>query len=72
MFWVREDFQKIVVTFAAANIFGRAGAFAFQTNGILRALLNRQDSFNMEGVFPTVAEVVFVDELESLSCDKLI
>jgi hypothetical protein len=72
MFRVGEDFQEIIVTPDAANILRRAGAFALQTYGILRALLDGQDGFDVDGVFPTVAEIIFVDELESFALHKLI
>lgn len=72
MFRVGEDFQNIVVACYTANIFERTGAFAFQTDGVLRALLDRQDGFDMNRVFPTIAKIVLIDELEPLTRYELI
>ena len=66
---ILDGFQEIRVAPDATHVLRRAGAPAFDTCRVSLVRLRRQDLFHQQGMLPTVAKVVFVEELKPLACD---
>ncbi|MBT9161790.1 MAG: hypothetical protein DDT27_00329 [Dehalococcoidia bacterium] len=59
---VTDDFQEVGIAPDPTAVFGRASTSTRKTDGIAYPWLRWQNSLNQDLVFPTIAEVVLVDE----------
>ena len=62
VFRIFEDLQKIFISPRSAAILRRTGSGYFETDGG-HSPFCRQDLFHQQLVFPTVSEVVFIEDL---------
>ena len=67
---IGQCFQVLQEAIDSANIFGRAGSFAFQTQRIPGSLLGLKAALKEDFMLPTVAEVIFVAEAKFLAVGR--
>src|SRR5207249_2456767 len=67
MLRVGQSFKVLVEAPDPADILGRAGSLSFEAQRVLLTGLRLWAAFEQDLMFPAIAEVVLVDEAESLA-----
>src|SRR5690242_19743343 len=66
---ISESVQEVVKSGDSSTIFRRAGAFAARADGISCAWVGRQALLQDDGVLPTVAHIIRIDDLGTDSAE---
>ena len=64
---VSDDFEEAAIAVDAANILGWSGPRAVDAGGPARRGIEGEESFELDDVFPVVAEVIDVEEAEAFA-----
>ena len=68
---VGDDVEELGVAMDAANILGRSGAGAVDAAGGARRRVEGKEAFELDDVFPVVAEIVDVKEAEAFTAVEI-